>query len=58
MDRIEERLAIIETDIKWIKENITEIKNFREDSRKLWYALGGSILTSVTAIIIALIKYF
>jgi len=55
-EKIEERLARIETDIKWIKENIREIRDNKKLEIKYIITILGSLITSITAILIAIIK--
>ncbi len=57
MDKtIEERLAKIETDIVWIKATLQEIKTEKETNKRIWIAVLGSMITSLTAIIIAVLR--
>ena len=57
MDKtIEERLAKIETDIVWIKATLQEMKTEKDTNKKMWIAVLGSMITSLTAIIIAVLR--
>ena len=57
MDKtIEERLAKIETDIVWIKATLQEMKTEKDTNKKMWVAVLGSMITSLTAIIIAVLR--
>jgi hypothetical protein len=48
-DKLAERVAILETDMKWIKHKLETI------DRRTWYTLGSVIAFGILSIIIALI---
>jgi len=48
-DNLAERVAILETDMKWIKKKLDTI------DKRTWYTLGSVVVFGVISIIIALI---
>ncbi len=56
MDRLEERLAKIEERVDWIVKTLNEIKEEKTASKKMWISIFSSLLASITAIIISILR--
>jgi tetrahydromethanopterin S-methyltransferase subunit G len=48
-DKLAERVAILETDMKWIKKKLDTI------DKRTWYTLGSVVAFGIISVIIALI---
>jgi tetrahydromethanopterin S-methyltransferase subunit G len=48
-DKLAERVAILETDMKWIKKKLDTI------DKRTWYTLGSVVVFGIISVIIALI---
>jgi len=56
MDKIEERLAKIETDIEWIKMMIQDMKTNQMINKKMWISILAALISSMTSLVMVLLK--
>jgi hypothetical protein len=56
MDKIEERLAKIETDIEWIKMMIQDIKMNQAANKKMWISIIAALISSLSSLLLVLLK--
>ena len=53
---VEEDVAELKTDIKWIKQSIQEIKNERNLNKGYLIGIIGSALIAISSLIVGLLK--
>jgi len=56
MDKIEERLAKIETDIEWIKMMMQDMKTNQMVNKRMWISILAAMISSFTSLIIVLFR--
>ncbi|MGC8580589.1 MAG: hypothetical protein ACP5MB_11125 [bacterium] len=56
MDKIEERLAKIETDIEWIKLMIQDMKMNQATNKKMWITIIAALISSFSSLVIVLFR--
>lgn len=53
---VEEDIAELKTDVKWIKQSISDIKRERSLNKGYLVAIIGAVIISITSLIVGLVK--